>query len=83
MAAEGQDFEDVLRYYTHLTEHLRWKNLGHVLAGGNGGIGDIAGKPAAGSLCAGKIDQLISPESAAAFCVRAEENPAGAALQML
>lgn len=45
MAAEGQDFEDVLRYYTHLTEHLRWKNLGHVLAGGNGGIGDIAGKP--------------------------------------
>lgn len=45
MAAEGQDFEDVLRYYTHLTEHLRWKNLGHVLAGGNGGVGDIAGKP--------------------------------------
>ena len=32
MAAEGQ-------------EHLRWKNLGHVLAGGNGDIGDIQGKP--------------------------------------
>ena len=45
MAAEGQDFEDVLRYYTHLTEHLQWKNLGHVLAGDNGGVGDIAGKP--------------------------------------
>ena len=26
-------------------EHLRWKNLGHVLAGGNGDIGDIEGKP--------------------------------------
>lgn len=45
MAAEGSDFEDALRYYEHLTEHLRWRNLGHVLAGGNGEIGDIAGKP--------------------------------------
>ena len=26
-------------------EHLRWKNLGHVLAGGNGDVGDIQGKP--------------------------------------
>ena len=26
-------------------DHLRWNNLGHVLAGGNGGVGDIAGKP--------------------------------------
>lgn len=26
-------------------EHLRWKNLGHVLAGGNGDVGDIKGKP--------------------------------------
>lgn len=25
--------------------HLKWKNLGHVLAGGNGDEGDIAGKP--------------------------------------
>ncbi len=25
--------------------HLKWKNLGHVLAGGNGDIGDIDGKP--------------------------------------
>lgn len=26
-------------------EHLKWKNLGHVLAGNNGDVGDIAGKP--------------------------------------
>jgi len=45
MAAEGYGFEDVLTYYDHLMEHLRWKNLGHVLAGGNGEIGDITGKP--------------------------------------
>lgn len=45
MAAAGHAFEDVLTYYEHLMEHLRWKNLGHVLAGGNGGAGDIAGKP--------------------------------------
>ena len=45
MAAEGNAFEDVLLYYDHLAEHLRWKNLGHVLAGKNGGIGDIQGKP--------------------------------------
>ena len=25
-------------------EHLRWKNLGHVLAGGNMDVGDIAEK---------------------------------------
>lgn len=45
MAAEGHGFEDVLTYYDHLMEHLRWRNLGHVLAGGNGDIGDIEGKP--------------------------------------
>ena len=44
MAAEGHGFEDVLLYYDHLMEHLRWKNLGHVLAGGNGDVGDIQGK---------------------------------------
>ncbi len=44
MAAEGNGFEDVLQYYDHLMEHLRWKNLGHVLAGGNGDVGDIEGK---------------------------------------
>lgn len=45
MAAEGVGFDDVLQYYNHLTEHLRWKNLGSVLAGRNGDIGDINGKP--------------------------------------
>ncbi len=44
MAAEGNGFEDVLLYYDHLMEHLRWENLGHVLAGRNGDIGDIEGK---------------------------------------
>ena len=44
MAAEGHGFKDVALYYDHLMEHLRWKNLGHVLAGGNGEIGDIKGK---------------------------------------
>ncbi len=48
MAAEGNGFEDVLTYYEHLCGHLRWKNLGHVLAGGNGAVGDIAGKPELG-----------------------------------
>ena len=45
MAAEGHGFGDVTLYFDHLMEHLRWKNLGHVLAGGNGDIGDIEGKP--------------------------------------
>ena len=45
MAAEGNGFDDVLLYYYHLMEHLRWKNLGHVLAGGNEDAGDIEGKP--------------------------------------
>ena len=44
MAAEGYGFGDVLTYYNHLMEHLKWENLGHVLAGGNGDIGDITGK---------------------------------------
>ncbi len=44
MVAEGHGFEDVLIYYNHLVEHLQWNNLGHVLAGGNGNVGDIAGK---------------------------------------
>lgn len=44
MAAEGSAFEDAVLYYDHLLEHLRWKNLGHVLAGGNMNVGDIKGK---------------------------------------
>lgn len=45
MAAEGHGFDDAVTYYDHLMEHMRWKNLGHVLAGGNGNVGDIKGKP--------------------------------------
>ena len=45
MAAEGNGFEDVVLYYDHLMEHLRWENLGHVLAGGNMDAGDVEGKP--------------------------------------
>ena len=45
MAAEGSGFEDVVMYYNHLMEHLRWENLGTVLAGGNIAVGDIKGKP--------------------------------------
>lgn len=44
MAAEGNGFDDAVLYYNHLIEHLKWKNLGHVLAGGNMDIGDIAEK---------------------------------------
>lgn len=46
MAAEGTGFEEVLHYYNNLTHYLKWNNLGHVLAGGNMKVGDIAGKPA-------------------------------------
>lgn len=45
MAAEGNGFEDSLNYFNHLMEHLQWKNLGTVLAGGNMAVGDIDGKP--------------------------------------
>ena len=45
MAAEGNGFEDVVQYYDHLMGHLKWENLGHVLAGGNMNVGDIQGKP--------------------------------------
>lgn len=45
MAAEGHGFEDAVTYFDHLMGHLRWKNLGHVLAGGNCDVGDIEGKP--------------------------------------
>ncbi len=44
MAAEGCGFDDAVLYYDHLMAHLRWNNLGHVLAGGNTDVGDIAGK---------------------------------------
>ena len=51
MAAEGNGFDDVVLYYDHLMEHLRWKNLGHVLAGGNGDVGAIEGKPEIQQAC--------------------------------
>lgn len=41
MSATGHDFGDVLGYYGHLLEHLKWQNLGHVLAGG----GPVDGRP--------------------------------------
>lgn len=44
MVAEGYGFDDVSAYYDHLTEHLKWENLGKVLAGGNDEVGDIEGK---------------------------------------
>ncbi|MBD5106599.1 MAG: flavodoxin family protein [Lachnospiraceae bacterium] len=44
MVAAGNGFEDVLSYYDHLMEHLKWTNLGHVLAGGNEDVGNIKGK---------------------------------------
>lgn len=46
MAAEGDDFEDALYYYTRLAGHLGWRDLGAVLAGGVSSVGDIAGHPA-------------------------------------
>ncbi len=44
MAAEGHGFDDAVLYFDHLMEHLRWKNLGYVLAGGNMKVGAIKGK---------------------------------------
>ncbi len=44
MAAEGHGFGDAVCYFDHLLEHLQWKNLGHVLAGGNMHAGDVQGK---------------------------------------
>lgn len=43
MAAEGNEFEDMVLYYDHLMEHLQWENLGKVLCGGVAEIGDIEG----------------------------------------
>ena len=38
-------FLDKMNIHGFKIEHLKWKNLGHVLAEGNGDVGDIAGKP--------------------------------------
>lgn len=45
MAAEGHGFDDVSLYYSHLSDHLRWKDLGSVLAGGFFKPGEINGSP--------------------------------------
>ncbi len=45
MAAEGRGFDDVSLYYSHLADHLRWKDLGSVLAGGFFKPGEINGSP--------------------------------------
>jgi multimeric flavodoxin WrbA len=43
MAAEGNGFDICVQYYKSLLEHLKWKDLGMVLAGGVYNIGDIEG----------------------------------------
>lgn len=43
MAAEGDEFEDVLQHYQHLTGHLGWTDRGHVLMGGVLKVGDAKG----------------------------------------
>lgn len=45
MAAEGNEYEETLQYYTGLLKYLGWRDLGHVLAEGGLAAGDIAGKP--------------------------------------
>lgn len=45
IAAEGHSFDDVVTCYDHLMEPLSWENLGHVLAGDNGDVSVIDGKP--------------------------------------
>ncbi|MBQ8418218.1 MAG: flavodoxin family protein [Phascolarctobacterium sp.] len=43
MAAEGDEFDDVLLYYKNLMKHLDWTDLGYVLAGGVMMPNDIEG----------------------------------------
>ncbi|MDF2538461.1 MAG: hypothetical protein K0S76_1482 [Herbinix sp.] len=45
MAAEGHGFEEALQYYKRLIKHIRWNDLGQVLAGGVMQPGDIKGNP--------------------------------------
>ena len=46
MPAEGDKFDEAVYYYERLMMHLKWKNLGTVLAGDVLNPGDIEGKPA-------------------------------------
>ena len=43
MAAGGDAFDIAVQFYKTLLEHLNWKNLGIILAGGVNNIGDIEG----------------------------------------
>lgn len=45
MAAEGNGYEETINYYDNLMKHIKWNDIGKVLAGGVGHIGDIDGKP--------------------------------------
>jgi Multimeric flavodoxin WrbA len=45
MAAEGGDFEPVVKHYREILAQLRWKDIGQVLASGVNMPGDIDGKP--------------------------------------
>ena len=46
MAAESNEYEETVYYYTRLIDHLGWKDIGQVLAPGVLAAGDIKGKPA-------------------------------------
>lgn len=43
MAAEGNGFDETVYWYDHLSQHIGWKDLGRVLAGGVMNVGDING----------------------------------------
>jgi multimeric flavodoxin WrbA len=45
MAAEGNGYEETIFWYERLMTHIKWRNLGQVLAGGVHNPGDIEGKP--------------------------------------
>ena len=45
MAAAGDGFEESVYWYERLMDHLGWKSLGKILAGGVWNAGDIEGKP--------------------------------------
>ena len=45
MAAEGNGYEESVYWYERLMGHIKWRDLGQVLAGGVEKPGDIEGKP--------------------------------------
>lgn len=44
MAAEGNDFEEIIYWYDRLLNHIGWNNIGKILCGGVAAIGDIDGR---------------------------------------